>query len=94
MPGRSDVVGGRWLGGYRYKPLDPDFDFGTVPKHRDMRFEEFVVVDIGAGLGRALFLRTKLPFKESSASSTPRSLSRPAIEHAPSNGVFARYATR
>src|SRR4051794_8370993 len=41
MPGRSDVVGGRWLGGYRYEPLDPDFDFSVALAACDLRFEEF-----------------------------------------------------
>jgi SAM-dependent methyltransferase len=64
MPGRSDVVGARWLGGYRYEALDPDFDFGAALAVCDLRFEEFVFVDIGAGLGRALFLAAELPFKQ------------------------------
>ena len=64
MPRRSDVAGGRWLGGYRYEALDPDFEFGVALAACELRFEEFVFVDIGAGLGRALFLAAKLPFKQ------------------------------
>src|SRR6185312_8622358 len=43
---------------------DPDFDFGAALAVCDLRYDEFVFVDIGAGLGRALFLAAKLPFKQ------------------------------
>src|SRR5689334_20426499 len=42
MPGRSDVVGDRWLSGYRYEAVDPEFDFGAALAACDLRFEEFV----------------------------------------------------
>jgi SAM-dependent methyltransferase len=63
MTARSDVIGPRWVGGHKYEALDPRFDFGAALGDLGLRYDEFVFVDVGAGMGRALFIAAQLPFK-------------------------------
>jgi SAM-dependent methyltransferase len=60
---RNDAVGQHWAGGQRYEALDPRFDFGAALSALDIAFDEFVFVDVGAGMGRGLFIASQLPFK-------------------------------
>jgi hypothetical protein len=60
---RDDVVGPRWIGGRRHMALDRSFDFEAALDGLEVPYESSVFVDIGAGMGRALLLAAKLPFK-------------------------------
>jgi SAM-dependent methyltransferase len=59
---RGDVVGDHWIGGRRHDAVPHDFDFESALAGLDSSFERYVFVDVGAGMGRALFLAAKLPF--------------------------------
>jgi SAM-dependent methyltransferase len=59
----DDVLGTRWMGGRRHMALDPRFDFEAALAGLEVPLESSVFVDVGAGMGRALFLAARLPFK-------------------------------
>jgi len=59
----DDVVGARWMGGRRHTALDPGFDFEAALAGLELPVESSVFVDVGAGMGRALLLAARLPFK-------------------------------
>jgi SAM-dependent methyltransferase len=60
---RTDVVGTRWKHGHRHQAIDPRFDLRKALTDLAIPIEEFVFVDIGAGMGRAMFMAADLPFK-------------------------------
>lgn len=63
MAAEGDVVGPNWLRGIKYEPVPPSFDLAAALAACEPRLEEHVFVDIGAGMGRVLFLAAGLPFK-------------------------------
>ena len=48
---------------FRYEPIG-NKDFYASMKYLNIRHEEYVFIDVGAGKGRALLLASNFPFKE------------------------------
>jgi SAM-dependent methyltransferase len=64
MARRNDITGARWQSGNKYEALDVGFDFaGALGCCVDLQPADFVFVDVGAGMGRALLLAARLRFK-------------------------------
>ena len=61
--GELGVEGGSAADGNDYEAVDPKL-FRRILRTLDIRHEEFVFVDFGSGMGRALLLASELPFRK------------------------------
>lgn len=57
-----EVQSSNWKLGHRYQPIY-EVDFAEVLGELNLRYEDYVFVDIGSGKGRALLLAAALPFR-------------------------------